>query len=202
MLAMDTLEAWWESFYTAGRRWSGRPNASLVAEVAGLVPGRALDLGCGQGGDAIWLAQQGWTVTGVDVSATALEAAAAHAQDAGVAGAITWERRDLGTSLPDGPFHLVTCSYLHSPVEIPWGAILRDAAARVAPGGTLLVIAHARSPEHHHADLPTLAEVRAELEPATTGWEVVTSELRAFDHAFADEAPRRRVDIVVCLTRR
>jgi hypothetical protein len=65
----------------------------------------------------------------------------------------------------------------------------------------LLVIAHARSPEHHHADLPTLEEIRAELDPATAGWEVVTSELRAFDHAFADEAPRRRVDIVVRLAR-
>jgi 2-polyprenyl-3-methyl-5-hydroxy-6-metoxy-1,4-benzoquinol methylase len=196
---MSTLEAWWESFYAEGRRWSGRPNASLVEEVAGLAPGRALDLGCGQGGDAIWLAQQGWTVTGVDVSATALDAAAAHAQDAGVADSITWERRDVGTSLPDGPFDLVTCSYLHSPVEIPWGEILREAAARVAQGGTLLVIAHARSPEHHHADLPMLEDVRDELRPATAGWRVVTSELRAFDHAFADEAPRRRVDIVVRL---
>jgi 2-polyprenyl-3-methyl-5-hydroxy-6-metoxy-1,4-benzoquinol methylase len=202
MRSMSTLEAWWESFYAEGRRWSGRPNASLVDEVAGLVPGRALDLGCGQGGDAIWLAQQGWTVTGVDVSSTALDAAAAHAEDAGVGGTITWEQRDVGTSLPDGPFGLVTCSYLHSPIEIPWGAILRDAAARVAPGGTLVVIAHARSPEHHHADLPTLEEVRGELDAATAGWEVVTSELRAFDHAFADEAPRRRVDIVVRLTRR
>lgn len=199
---MSTLEAWWETFYAErGRRWSGRPNTSLVAEAAGLPPGRALDLGCGQGGDAIWLAQRGWTVTGVDVSATALAVAAEQAAAAGVADAITWERADVGGSLPDGPFDLVTSSYLHSPVEIPWGAILRAAAARVAPGGTLLVIAHARSPEHHHADLPTLEEVQAQLAPAIEGWEAVTGELRAFDHAFAGEAPKRRVDVVVRVRR-
>jgi SAM-dependent methyltransferase len=200
---MSTLEAWWETFYTEGRgRWSGRPNASLVAEAGDLEPGRALDIGCGQGADAIWLAQQGWTVTGVDVSATALAAAAELAHTAGVADSITWERRDVGASLPDGPFELVTTSYLHSPVEIPRGPILRAAAAAVAPGGTLLVIGHAPSPEHHHHDLPTLDEVRADLAPATAGWVVVTSELRAFDHAFRDEAPRRRVDAIVRLTRR
>ena len=84
-------------------------------------------------------------------------------------------------------------------MEIPWGEILRAAAGRVAPAGTLLVIAHARSPEHHHAGLPTVQEVRDELRPATAGWTVVTSEQRAFDHAFADEAPKRRVDVVVRL---
>lgn len=200
---MSTLDAWWESFYAEGQsRWSGRPNASLVDEAGALPPGRALDVGCGQGGDAIWLAQRGWTVTGVDVSGTALATAAEHAEAAGVATAITWERRDAGASLPAGPFDLVTTSYLHSPVEIPRGTILRAAAAVVAPGGTLLVIGHAPSPEHHHADLPSLDEVRADLAPATEGWEVVTSELRAFDHAFHGEAPKRRVDAIVRLTRR
>lgn len=199
---MSTLEAWWESFYAEGQsRWSGRPNASLVDEVGDLPPGHALDLGCGQGGDAIWLAQRGWTVTGVDVSATAIRVAADHAAAAGVADAITWERLDVGSSLPDGPFDLVTSSYLHSPVEIPRGAILRAAAAAVAPGGTLLVIGHAPSPEHPHADLPTLEEVRSDLAPATKDWQVVTCELRAFDHAFHAEAPKRRVDTIVRLRR-
>lgn len=199
---MSALEAWWETFYTENAgRWSGRPNTSLVAEAGGLPPGRALDLGCGQGGDAIWLAQQGWTVTGADVSATALAAAARAAEAAGVAGAITWERHDVAASLPEGPFDLVTTSYLHSPVEIPRGPILRAAAARVAPGGTLLVIGHAPSDEHRHADLPTLEEVRVELDGATADWEVVTSELRAFDHAFHGETPKRRVDAVLRLRR-
>jgi 2-polyprenyl-3-methyl-5-hydroxy-6-metoxy-1,4-benzoquinol methylase len=199
---MSTLEAWWESFYAEGRsRWSGRPNTTLVAEASALPPGRALDIGCGQGADAIWLASQGWTVTAVDVSATALAVAAAHAREAGVADALTWERTDVARSLPAGPFDLVATSYLHSPVEIPRGRILQAAAGAVAPGGTLLVIGHAPSPEHQHADLPTLEEVRADLAPVTVGWEVEASELRAFDHAFAGEAPRRRVDVVVRLRR-
>jgi SAM-dependent methyltransferase len=199
---MSKLESWWESFYAEGQsRWSGRPNASLVAEAGDLPAGRALDIGCGQGGDAIWLAQRGWRVTGVDVSATALEVAASQAEEAGVGAAVTWQRRDVGASLPDGPFDLVTTSYLHSPVEIPRGPILRRAAAVVAPGGTLLVIGHAPSPEHHDHDLPTLDQVRADLAPVTEGWELATSELRAVDHAFAGETPKRRVDAIVRLTR-
>jgi len=128
-----------------------------VAEAAGLPPGRALDLGCGQGGDAIWLAQRGWTVTGVDVSATALAVAAEQAAAAGVADAITWERADVGGSLPDGPFDLVTSSYLHSPVEIPWGAILRAAAAHpdlIVPSPTFTLVQTYETPHFSivHAD--------------------------------------------------
>jgi SAM-dependent methyltransferase len=200
---MNTLQTWWENFYAEGQsRWSGRPNTSLVAEAGDLQPGRALDIGCGQGGDAIWLAQRGWTVTAVDVSARALATATDHAQAAGVGDRIAWERRDAGASLPQGPFDLVTTSYLHSPVEIPRRDILRAAAGVVAPGGTLLVIGHAPSDEHPHADLPSLEQVRAELAPATAGWDVVTSELRAFDHAFHGQAPKRRVDAIVRLARR
>jgi SAM-dependent methyltransferase len=78
-------EQWWEAFYAEGRaRWSGKPNGTLVEEVAGLRPGRALDLGCGQGADAIWLAQQGWTVTAVDIAQTALDTAMRNADAAGV----------------------------------------------------------------------------------------------------------------------
>ena len=66
----ERSRAFWEDFYAGGRaRWSGKPNASLVEEVAELVPRTALELGCGQGGDAIWLAAQGWTVTAADISA-------------------------------------------------------------------------------------------------------------------------------------
>src|SRR5690606_18839286 len=73
--AADPAE-WWEAFYREGRgRWSGRPNASVVDETRDLAPGTALDLACGQGGDAIWLAQRGWTVTAVDISASALAVA-------------------------------------------------------------------------------------------------------------------------------
>lgn len=76
---------WNERYATHGDGlWSGRANGVLVAELAGSPPGRALDVGCGEGADAIWLAAAGWQVTGVDVSDVALERAAAAAGDAGV----------------------------------------------------------------------------------------------------------------------
>lgn len=190
---------WWEAFYRDGRsRWSGKPNGSLVDEVAGLRPGTALDLGCGQGGDAIWLAQLGWTVTAVDISATALETAARNATAAGVPSeAIAWEHRDLSAAPPAGPFDLVTATFLHSPVELPRTRILREAAGAVAPGGTLLVIGHLPSPAHPHHELPTPREVVAELALPQEQWALRVCERREVEHAFRDEAPTRRTDGVV-----
>lgn len=78
---MYSAEQFWEERYRQSERvWSGEPNSAVVAETAGLSPGRALDLGCGEGADAIWLAAHGWNVTGVDVSATAVERARLEAQ--------------------------------------------------------------------------------------------------------------------------
>jgi SAM-dependent methyltransferase len=200
---MSTTEDFWEAFYTDGRaRWSGRPNASLVDEIAGRRPGTALDLGCGQGGDAIWLASLGWAVTAVDVSGAALDTARAHAAQAGVGDAIRWERHDLGLTFPDGRFDLVAAAYLHSPVELPRGAILRSAAAAVAPGGTLLVIGHLPSAAHHHQDLPSVAQVVQELALPPAEWTLVVSEERRQQHAFRDEEPTERVDGVVRFERR
>jgi 2-polyprenyl-3-methyl-5-hydroxy-6-metoxy-1,4-benzoquinol methylase len=186
-------QEFWETFYAGEeRRWSGKPNGSLVAEVAGLDPGRALDLGCGEGGDAIWLAREGWSVTGTDISARALEIAARHAAEAGLDGTIAWERHDLAGSLPAGPFDLVTSAFLHSPVELPRAPILRRAAALVAPGGTFLVIGHAPSPTHHHVDLPTAAETVAELALPQDRWALLTSELREMHDDRVDTVVRWR----------
>jgi SAM-dependent methyltransferase len=183
----------WEDFYAGGKaRWSGRPNASLVEEVDGMEPGTALDLGCGQGGDAIWLAAQGWTVTATDISQNALDIAARHAAEAGVE--VDWQRHDLAVSMPEGSFDLVSASFLHSDVELPRDRILRAAAGAVAPGGTLLVIGHAPSPEHSHHDLPSPEQVIQEL---ALDWELVTAEQRERMHAFRGEAPKPRVDTVV-----
>ena len=144
---------------------------------AELEPGTALDLGCGEGGDAIWLAAQGWTVTATDISQTALDIATRHAAEAGVS--VTWERHDLAESQPAGPFDLVTTSFLHSKVELPRAQILRAAAGAVAPGGTLLIVGHAPSAEHHHAEhLPGPDEVVAELGLPGDRWELQASELR------------------------
>jgi SAM-dependent methyltransferase len=199
----QSADAFWESFYADGKsRWSGNANASLVADVEGLAPGRALDLGCGQGGDAIWLAQRGWTVTAVDISATALATAERHAREAGVDGAIRFARHDLAVTFPDGAFDLVATTFLHSPVPLPRARILQDAARAVAPGGTLLVIGHAPSEAHPHADLPTLEETLADLALPDDGWTLGAAELRSHRHAFRDEEPVERVDVVVRARRR
>lgn len=191
-----TPAEYWEARYADGHtRWSGAVNASLAAEVAGLPGGTALDVGCGEGGDAIWLAAQGWAVTATDVAQSALDTGAAQAAAAGVA--ITWERHDLGASFPHGTFDLVTTSFLHSPVELPRTAILRRAAAAVAPGGTLLVIGHAPSAAHAHADLPTAEEVVADLALPSDEWTVSTCAQVEVRHAFAGEEPVARTDAVV-----
>jgi SAM-dependent methyltransferase len=137
-------ERFWEDHYRRrGRVWSGRPNPILVDLVGSLSPGTALDLGCGEGGDAIWLSRQGWRVTAVDVSATALDRAAEDAATAGVAGRIDFQRHDLALTFPPGAFDLVSAQYLHSPVEFPRVRVLQAAAGAVAPGGLLLIVDHA-----------------------------------------------------------
>ena len=179
----DEVRAFWEEHY--GQRpqvWSGRPNAVLVDEVADLPPGRALDLGCGEGGDAIWLASKGWAVTAVDVSQTALDRATAAAEASGVADRITWRRVDLGAELPAGPFDLVTAHFFQSPVELPRDRILRAAAYVVAPGGTVLVVDHAAAPpwasgHAHDRVFPTPEGTAADL-GLDDGWDVVACETR------------------------
>ncbi|WP_432492499.1 class I SAM-dependent methyltransferase [Kineococcus gypseus] len=180
--APDARELW-EGMYSAGERWSGRPNAALVRAVEHLAPGTALDLGCGEGGDVVWLASRGWSATGADVSPTALARAARHAADAGVAQRVRLEEHDLGASLPAGPFDLVTASFLHSIAHLDRDDVLRRAAGLVAPGGTLLVVGHVSLPpwsdaaQHHHVHLPAPREVREALAPVTAGWEVLREEL-------------------------
>lgn len=161
-------ERYWEEFYRREERvWSGEPNAILVEEATDLTPGTALDLGCGEGADAVWLARRGWQVTAVDVSRTALDRAARNAALAGVAGRIDWQRHDLDLSFPTGAFDLVSAQFLHSPVELAREAILRSAAAAVAPGGVLLVADHAGLPPWaEEADGEADPEAGSEAAPA------------------------------------
>ncbi|GLZ52208.1 bifunctional NAD(P)/FAD-dependent oxidoreductase/class I SAM-dependent methyltransferase [Actinomycetospora sp. NBRC 106378] len=169
----DGSPEFWERFYAEREQvWSGRVNAALEATAAPLAPGTALDLGAGEGGDALWLAGRGWRVTATDVSQTACDRIAARAGDL----ALTTERHDLTETFPDGEFDLVTASFLHSPhADFPRTAILRRAAAAVAPGGTLLVLGHGRlTPWSWDPSLrlPTADEVLASLELGEE-WEVV-----------------------------
>jgi SAM-dependent methyltransferase len=130
--------------------WSGEPNGALLDEIADVEPGRALDVGCGEGADAVWLAQRGWQVTALDVAAAALARAERHAVAAGVD--VRWLHRGLlDAELEPESFDLVSAQYpalLHTVDDGAIRALLR----LVAPGGTLLVV--------HHADID-VEEARA-----------------------------------------
>lgn len=134
-------EMWDERYRSRARVWSGQPNPQLIAEAADQRPGNALDLGCGEGADAIWLASRGWSVTALDVSAVALERAAAHAREAGQDANIEWVQQDLASWVPERQFDLVTAQFLHS-TRMPWQQALQLAAAAVRTGGTLLIVGH------------------------------------------------------------
>jgi SAM-dependent methyltransferase len=129
------------------RRWAGErahassaPSEFLIAETEVLPPGRALDVACGAGRNAVWLARRGWRVTGVDFSDVALRAARELAASAGVE--VEWIEADAVTWIPPrGAYDLVTVMYLQLPAA-ERRAALGHAAGAVAPGGTLLVVGH------------------------------------------------------------
>ena len=174
-------DAWDERYSGAETVWSGRPNPQLVAEVAALTPGTALDVGCGEGGDVIWLAQQGWTVTGADFSANGLARAAGHAEAAGVGDRCDWWQVDARSFAPDGRrFDLVTSHFLHPP-DAGMVDVARRLAAAVAPGGHLLLVGHAPSEvftqlsESHRRAMWVAAEL---LPGLPDDFEVVVAEER------------------------
>ncbi|UED85784.1 class I SAM-dependent methyltransferase [Streptomyces profundus] len=202
-------ERYWDERYAASDHlWSGEPNAAMVEETAGLAPGTALDLGCGEGGDAIHLAGRGWRVTGVDVSGVALARAAEHAAAAGVADRVDWRRHDLTESFPAGLFDLVTTHFLHFTDATLGPKVLRGAASAVAPGGTLLIEAHAGFPEWEHGHptdvpFPTPEETVAALALDPAEWEVLRAERhKRVQHHPTTGEPTTRTDQTVKARRR
>ena len=198
--------AYWEQRYAdAHRIWSGRPNATLVHVASGLPPGRALDLGCGEGADTMWLAAQGWDAVGIDISPTAVTRAEAAARAAGVRARFL--AADVATWADEGEFDLVTASFLHSPVALDRTQALRRAAARVAPGGRLLIVSHAApppwaSPEHvrHHVFVSP-ADQLLELALDPTLWTTELAELYTRDATAPNGKPAHLEDGVVLLRR-
>lgn len=131
-------EQWDERYAESDLVWSAEPNHFVVTLVSDLTPGSALDVAAGEGRNALWLAEQGWSVTAVDFSAVAVERG--RARPGG--DAVDWQVADITTYSPDDRFDLVLLCYLHLPREV-MRTVLRHAASWVAPGGRLVVVGHA-----------------------------------------------------------
>ncbi|MCZ1005597.1 SAM-dependent methyltransferase [Streptomyces lydicus] len=177
---MNTTDAiaFWDGVYTA-RPAAGRPqpNVRLTETGTGLPPGDVLDLGCGNGGDALWLARLGWQVTAVDISAVAVERLTALVRAHGLGDRVTTVRADLHTSFPPGAFDLVCAHYLHTPFDLDRAAVLRSAAHALRPGGQLLIVDHgSTAPWSWNQDpdirYPSPREVAADIGLAPQTWTV------------------------------
>ncbi|HEV2796633.1 MAG TPA: bifunctional NAD(P)/FAD-dependent oxidoreductase/class I SAM-dependent methyltransferase [Nocardioides sp.] len=195
----------WEERYSGDRVWSGRVNVQLAAEAPALDPGRALDIGCGEGGDAIWLAQQGWEVTAVDFADAALARTTEHAAEAGVGDHVETRRVDVRTFDPAGEtWDLVTSHFFHLP-DGGMPDVVRRLASAVAPGGTLLVVGHhpedlATGLRHGHNTFMFTAE---ELVPAVPdGFTVVACDTRPRTQAHPHTGEQVEVADAVLVVRR
>jgi len=189
----------WDERYAASELvWSAGPNVFVVEQVGDLAPGRAIDLAGGEGRNALWLAEQGWDAELVEFSAVALEKAAAIAHHRGLA--LRTTLADVTAAPALDPAELVLVCYLQLTSE-PLAAALRHAATLVAPGGTLLVIAHERDNLAHGyggppdvAYLPTVAEVLDAIDGEGLLVEHAGQVRRRVD---TDEGPREAIDLLV-----
>ncbi|MET9908484.1 methyltransferase domain-containing protein [Streptomyces sp. NPDC006476] len=183
-LGDPAVRAEWDNRYSDRQQlWSGRPNGALVAEVAGLAPGRVLDVGCGEGADAVWLARRGWDVTALEVSGVALRRAAGHARDAGLT--VHWVHAALTDAiLPPASFDLVSAQY-PALLRTPDAAAERALLAAVAPGGILLVV--------HHAGMETQQDHESGFDPADYVWPSMVLDLLDDDWQVEVHEQRPRV---------
>jgi SAM-dependent methyltransferase len=200
----------WDHRYSGERVWSGNPNGTLVAEVTDLAPGRALDVGAGEGGDVVWLAERGWTVTASDVSERALDRVGAEAARRGLAIELLHADANADDPFQTATFDLVSAQYGSIP-RTPDDRGLRNLLEAVAPGGTLLVVGHDPAPMRTPVDTSTqsrmfdadaylgVADIAAVVR-ADDGWEIEVDELRPRPPGAASAS--HHVDDVVVRARR
>ncbi|MGB8939126.1 MAG: class I SAM-dependent methyltransferase [Streptomyces sp.] len=180
--AEGSAESFWERHYRSRRPGAARVNPLLAETVSPLRPGAALDLGCGAGGDTIWLAEGGWQVTAVDISTTAVERVRERARELGIGDRVVAEQYDLADSFPAGRFDLVSAQYFHTPLQLSRGRVLRTAARALRPGGLLLIVDHGstapwswnQDPGIHY---PTPTEIAAELDLDPARWSVLRADM-------------------------
>jgi thioredoxin reductase/SAM-dependent methyltransferase len=200
----------WDHRYGGEQVWSGNPNGTLVAEAGRLAPGRALDVGAGEGGDALWLAEQGWAVTATDISGRALARLAAEAERRGTP--VACHHADANAPEPFTPagFDLVSAQYASIP-RTPDGRAVRNLLGAVAPGGTLVVVSHDLEPMR--APIDTRAHSRlfdpdayvrvedvAAAAATSPAWEIEVHETRPRPPGAASAA--HHVDDIVLRARR
>ncbi|QNP75152.1 class I SAM-dependent methyltransferase [Streptomyces roseirectus] len=142
MSTQDAVAFWNDVYAARPVNEDPRPNVRLVEAVAGLEPGDVLDLGCGEGGDALWLAAEGWQVTSVDISAVAVERLASLARARGLGDRVDAVQHDLAAAFPSGTYDLISAQFLHTPRPLDRPAVLRSAAHALRPGGRLLIVDH------------------------------------------------------------
>lgn len=207
MSTPDAKEHWEQRYAERDRVWSGRVNVLLAEMVSSLTPGHALDLGCGEGADACWLAEHGWTVVAVDISDNALQRATAAAAARGLSDRIEFIQHDLTAGFPDGTFDLISAQFLHSLIPFNRPRVLKRAATAVRPGGLLLIVDHAGPPpwvselDHHHHEFLTAEEVIASMELGHN-WERVRVEAVERQAVGPDGETRPWIDNVIALRRR
>lgn len=190
---------WWEEHYRQGVGGHGGPSPHLMAEVAGLPAGNALEAGCGKGNDAVWLARQGWRVTAVDVSPTVLREAESFAtrHEPRAAARIRWVLADLTEWQPERQFDLVVSQYVHP--AMPFADFAARLAGAVAPGGTLLVVGHDHADEHSAAHAPAQAWISLDTVTGAltgAGWQVEVAETRSRNVGHR-QSPTAAHDLVV-----
>jgi SAM-dependent methyltransferase len=183
-LGDPAVQAEWDARYAdRGQLWSGAPNGALVVEVDALTPGRVLDVGCGEGADAVWLAKRGWDVTGLEVSGVALDRAAQHARAAGVT--ITWVHAGLAEAqLPPASFDLVSAQY-PALLRTPNAAAERALLAAVVPGGVLLLV--------HHGGMEARPKEDGGFDPADYVWPAMIAQLLDEDWLIEVNEQRPRI---------
>jgi SAM-dependent methyltransferase len=203
----ETKEHWEKHYGERDRVWSGRVNVQFADVVGDLPPGRALDLGCGEGADAVWLAERGWNVVAVDISDTALGRARDAAKSRGVVDRIDFVQLDLSDGFPDGTFDLISSQFLHSTVYLDRQKALENALAALRPGGRLVIVDHGSAPpwvsklDHHH-EFPSAEEVVAGLDLGDGEFERVRVDAVLRDAVGPEGEQRPWMDNVIVLRRR